>query len=319
MVIGKKLLERNKASRPGPLEEPHTPGHAGAGAACAAPPRPPALGHEGAQPPQDGGRPMARPAGPDREVRAPRPGGRHLHVPDRQRRRARRMPGSGARPAAGGGPRPGPGGAARPRARGTPHARHRLAGSLLQAPAAARGASPVGLRDRSRAPPEVAVETGILDGLGSRSMLRALQRNAEVGRDGRLWSFDIMPGAGALVPDRLAGRWTPLYEDTEEGLPAATGRALAGLLHPRLRARAGAPAARARDRPRRRPAGHGGDDGARLERRAEGARGRARADLRGVPRAPARPLLRGAAPGLGTGRAGPRLPSGPCPPAIRER
>jgi hypothetical protein len=67
--------------------------------------------------------------------------------------------------------------------------------------------------------PEVAVETGILDGLGSRTMLRALQRNADEGRLGHLWSFDIMPGAGALVPERLAPRWTPLYEPTERGLP----------------------------------------------------------------------------------------------------
>jgi hypothetical protein len=83
--------------------------------------------------------------------------------------------------------------------------------------------------------PEMAVETGILDGLGSRTMLRALQRNAEDGRDGRLWSFDIMPGAGALVPDRLAGRWTPLYEPTEEGLPGLLeGRSLDFFIHDSL-------------------------------------------------------------------------------------
>ena len=67
--------------------------------------------------------------------------------------------------------------------------------------------------------PEVAVETGILEGLGSRTILRALQRNAEDGRDGHLWSFDVMRGAGALVPERLATRWTPLYEASEQGLP----------------------------------------------------------------------------------------------------
>jgi hypothetical protein len=64
--------------------------------------------------------------------------------------------------------------------------------------------------------PAMAVETGILDGLGSRTILRALERN---GGEGRLWSFDIMPGAGTLVPGRLRGRWTPLYESTRSGLP----------------------------------------------------------------------------------------------------
>jgi hypothetical protein len=65
----------------------------------------------------------------------------------------------------------------------------------------------------------VAVETGILERLGSRTILRALQRNAEARRDGHLWSFDIMRGAGALVPERLATRWTPPSEASEQGLP----------------------------------------------------------------------------------------------------
>lgn len=67
--------------------------------------------------------------------------------------------------------------------------------------------------------PAVAVETGILDGLGSRAMLAALERNAGEGPDGHLWSFDVMPGAGTLVPGRLRGRWTPVYQSTEQGLP----------------------------------------------------------------------------------------------------
>ena len=83
--------------------------------------------------------------------------------------------------------------------------------------------------------PEMAVETGILDGLGSRTMLRALQRNAADGRDGRLWSFDIMPGAGALVPERLASRWTPLYEPVEKGLPRLLdGRSVDFFIHDSL-------------------------------------------------------------------------------------
>jgi hypothetical protein len=62
----------------------------------------------------------------------------------------------------------------------------------------------------------MAVETGILDGLGSRTMLVALERNRGAGH---LWSFDIMPGAGALVPSRLRLRWTPVYRSARPGLP----------------------------------------------------------------------------------------------------
>jgi Methyltransferase domain len=83
--------------------------------------------------------------------------------------------------------------------------------------------------------PDVAVETGILDGLGSRTILRALQRNAEAGRQGRLWSFDVMPGAGALVPARLATRWTPVYESSERALPRLlTQRPLDFFIHDSL-------------------------------------------------------------------------------------
>lgn len=67
--------------------------------------------------------------------------------------------------------------------------------------------------------PAMAVETGILDGLGSRTILLALERNAGEGHDGHLWSFDVMPGAGTLVPRRLGTRWTAVYESTRSGLP----------------------------------------------------------------------------------------------------
>ncbi len=66
--------------------------------------------------------------------------------------------------------------------------------------------------------PALVVETGILDGLGSRTILRALQRNAEDGHEGRLVSFDVMPAAGALVPDRLASRWEKVIQATDTGL-----------------------------------------------------------------------------------------------------
>jgi Methyltransferase domain len=67
--------------------------------------------------------------------------------------------------------------------------------------------------------PRLVVETGILEGLGSRTMLRALQLNSEEGHGGRLISFDILPGAGkGLVPERLRGSWEPIYEPTPEAL-----------------------------------------------------------------------------------------------------
>jgi len=67
--------------------------------------------------------------------------------------------------------------------------------------------------------PKLVVETGILEGLGSRTMLCALRRNSEEGHRGRLTSFDILPGAGRkLVPERLRGFWEPIYEPTPEAL-----------------------------------------------------------------------------------------------------
>jgi hypothetical protein len=85
---------------------------------------------------------------------------------------------------------------------------------------------------RSRKPGLV-VETGILEGLGSRTMLRALQLNAEEGHAGRLTSFDVMPGAGdALVPARLRERWEPVYEPTPEALaPTLAGREVDFFFH----------------------------------------------------------------------------------------
>jgi hypothetical protein len=47
--------------------------------------------------------------------------------------------------------------------------------------------------------PELIIETGVHDGLGSLVLLRALERNAEDGHDGRLISIDINPACGWLV------------------------------------------------------------------------------------------------------------------------
>lgn len=55
--------------------------------------------------------------------------------------------------------------------------------------------------------PELVVETGVHDGLGSLVLLRALERNGEEGRPGRLLSFDIFEDTGWLVHERLHERW----------------------------------------------------------------------------------------------------------------
>jgi hypothetical protein len=72
--------------------------------------------------------------------------------------------------------------------------------------------------------PSLVVETGILNGLGSRTILCALERNAEEGAPGRLVSFDVVKGAGEmLVPERLRGAWTPVYEPTPQALAPNLG------------------------------------------------------------------------------------------------
>lgn len=84
---------------------------------------------------------------------------------------------------------------------------------------AALGARLRGRRDRNRAPligrriawyavariiaPEIAVETGTHDGLGSSVLARALQRNAGDGRSGRLLTFDRDLSSGWLIPEEL--------------------------------------------------------------------------------------------------------------------
>jgi hypothetical protein len=78
--------------------------------------------------------------------------------------------------------------------------------------------------------PECVVETGILDGLGSRVILAALQRNATDGDEGELISFDTMPGVGSLVPDRLRARWSPVYEPSQTALRARLRGRRVGLL-----------------------------------------------------------------------------------------
>jgi hypothetical protein len=78
--------------------------------------------------------------------------------------------------------------------------------------------------------PEVIVETGIKDGLGSVLLLRALQRNAAEGASGRLISFDLYPDKGWLVPDELRDRWQPIFASTQDALAPALGDLRVGML-----------------------------------------------------------------------------------------
>lgn len=70
--------------------------------------------------------------------------------------------------------------------------------------------------------PQLVVETGIHDGLGSLILIRALERNAEEGAPGRLVGFDIYPHAGWIVGAH------PLYRRVVEPTEVALERELDG-------------------------------------------------------------------------------------------
>lgn len=70
--------------------------------------------------------------------------------------------------------------------------------------------------------PELIVETGVHDGLGSLLLLRALERNLQESAPGRLVSFDVNPAAGWIV-----GRH-PLWELRIEPSRAGLSRVLSG-------------------------------------------------------------------------------------------
>lgn len=78
--------------------------------------------------------------------------------------------------------------------------------------------------------PAVAVETGILDGLGSTVMLAALERNAREGAEGELISFDVMPGAGQMVPASLRRRWTTVWADAGAAIDEVIGERRIGFI-----------------------------------------------------------------------------------------
>jgi hypothetical protein len=66
--------------------------------------------------------------------------------------------------------------------------------------------------------PDLVIETGVHDGLGSLLLLRALERN---GPRGRLVSFDINPQAGWLVGSHP--QWDLRIQPSQEGLPSVLG------------------------------------------------------------------------------------------------
>ena len=68
--------------------------------------------------------------------------------------------------------------------------------------------------------PHVVVETGVHDGLGSALLLRALERNAADGVEGRLMAFDMDPRSGWLVDDP-EGRFDLIIGDVRKTLSHA--------------------------------------------------------------------------------------------------
>jgi hypothetical protein len=80
--------------------------------------------------------------------------------------------------------------------------------------------------------PELIVETGIHDGLGSRLLLLALRRNRAEGTPGELLSIDIDDRSGALVEKDLRDHWRPVFGSTYDVLgPAIAGRKVGMLIH----------------------------------------------------------------------------------------
>lgn len=77
--------------------------------------------------------------------------------------------------------------------------------------------------------PELVVETGVQDGLGSLVVLRALARNAGEGRPGRLISVDTLPTVGWLVPASERHAWQLIIGSSEEVLASALNGEAVGL------------------------------------------------------------------------------------------
>jgi hypothetical protein len=69
-------------------------------------------------------------------------------------------------------------------------------------------------------------------GLGSLTLLRALERNRDEGYPGQLMSFDMNPRAGSIVREELHGDWQRVLGLTSDTLlPAIQGRRVGMLFH----------------------------------------------------------------------------------------
>jgi predicted O-methyltransferase YrrM len=73
--------------------------------------------------------------------------------------------------------------------------------------------------------PELVVETGVHDGLGSALLLRALERNGS----GRLLGFDVDPESGWLVPASLRSRYELVLGDVRRTLPRSLASQAVGV------------------------------------------------------------------------------------------
>jgi hypothetical protein len=82
--------------------------------------------------------------------------------------------------------------------------------------------------------PQVVVETGMHDGVGSLTFLAALSRNASEGRPGTLLSFDPLPGTGWMVPDELKQWWEYYHEPSDRMTERLDGRRVDLFLHDSL-------------------------------------------------------------------------------------
>jgi len=79
--------------------------------------------------------------------------------------------------------------------------------------------------------PELVIETGVHDGLGSALLLRALERNGT----GRLIGFDLTAESGWLVPSSLRDRYELVLGDVRETLPRElSGRRVDVFIHDSL-------------------------------------------------------------------------------------
>jgi len=83
--------------------------------------------------------------------------------------------------------------------------------------------------------PELAVETGTADGLGTALLARAIERNVEEGAQSHLLSFDVVPTAGQLLDDHLRQFATLIAGDAVDTLPRALeGRRIGYFVHDSL-------------------------------------------------------------------------------------